>query len=75
MASIQSVLTAGEPERRFGDLDLDVKKFVAKSTMTLFAIMIAVALLLPLAFMVTTCLLYTSPSPRDATLSRMPSSA
>ena len=24
---------------------------------------------------VTTCLLYTSPSPRDATLSRMPSSA
>ena len=23
----------------------------------------------------TTCLLYTSPSPRDATLSRMPSSA
>ena len=27
------------------------------------------------AIMVTTCLLYTSPSPRDATLSRMPSSA
>ena len=26
-------------------------------------------------FMVITCLLYTSPSPRDATLSRMPSSA
>ena len=25
--------------------------------------------------MVATCLLYTSPSPRDATLSRMPSSA
>ena len=25
--------------------------------------------------MITTCLLYTSPSPRDATLSRMPSSA
>ena len=24
---------------------------------------------------ITTCLLYTSPSPRDATLSRMPSSA
>ena len=27
------------------------------------------------ASQVTTCLLYTSPSPRDATLSRMPSSA
>ena len=27
------------------------------------------------AAMLTTCLLYTSPSPRDATLSRMPSSA
>ena len=26
-------------------------------------------------FVVVTCLLYTSPSPRDATLSRMPSSA
>ena len=27
------------------------------------------------AFVCDTCLLYTSPSPRDATLSRMPSSA
>ena len=30
---------------------------------------------LMLMFLVLTCLLYTSPSPRDATLSRMPSSA
>ena len=28
-----------------------------------------------LEFLSVTCLLYTSPSPRDATLSRMPSSA
>ena len=28
-----------------------------------------------IAFALNTCLLYTSPSPRDATLSRMPSSA
>ena len=28
-----------------------------------------------LMLLATTCLLYTSPSPRDATLSRMPSSA
>ena len=31
--------------------------------------------LLPVDSVVKTCLLYTSPSPRDATLSRMPSSA
>ena len=30
---------------------------------------------LPLFSIIYTCLLYTSPSPRDATLSRMPSSA
>ena len=30
---------------------------------------------IPLIESVNTCLLYTSPSPRDATLSRMPSSA
>ena len=28
-----------------------------------------------MAFLTSDCLLYTSPSPRDATLSRMPSSA
>ena len=32
-------------------------------------------LLILLSVMISTCLLYTSPSPRDATLSRMPSSA
>ena len=31
--------------------------------------------LMPMSYHWTTCLLYTSPSPRDATLSRMPSSA
>ena len=30
---------------------------------------------LPINFVISACLLYTSPSPRDATLSRMPSSA
>ena len=30
---------------------------------------------LPFVAVLQTCLLYTSPSPRDATLSRMPSSA
>ena len=36
---------------------------------------VGAGLLLVLPYMVPTCLLYTSPSPRDATLSRMPSSA
>ena len=40
-------------------------KHLAKKTTTKFA----------LATIYNTCLLYTSPSPRDATLSRMPSSA
>ena len=31
--------------------------------------------LINLARLINSCLLYTSPSPRDATLSRMPSSA
>ena len=30
---------------------------------------------IPMKVLYTACLLYTSPSPRDATLSRMPSSA
>ena len=37
--------------------------------------LIANRMLKVLSFKGDTCLLYTSPSPRDATLSRMPSSA
>ena len=47
--------------------------FATKSRAPLFAA--ALALLEPSAGDVLACLLYTSPSPRDATLSRMPSSA
>ena len=39
------------------------------------ALLWAIALYVPLSAPLSTCLLYTSPSPRDATLSRMPSSA
>ena len=39
------------------------------------AIVLAQPLQIPLRPELTDCLLYTSPSPRDATLSRMPSSA
>ena len=41
-------------------------------TLTLFSVLI---FLLIKSYTYDTCLLYTSPSPRDATLSRMPSSA
>ena len=44
-----------------------------RSGLTLVEILIA--LTMTLVVLGTICLLYTSPSPRDATLSRMPSSA
>ena len=45
--------------------------------LSLVGILVAIVLLLPpiMIFRAKGCLLYTSPSPRDATLSRMPSSA
>ena len=39
------------------------------------ALVLALAYVLMKTVITYTCLLYTSPSPRDATLSRMPSSA
>ena len=44
------------------------------STVWLF-ILVMISVFLFLAYQAYNCLLYTSPSPRDATLSRMPSSA
>ena len=45
------------------DLSFDMADLAAKNNITIYSIGVG------------TCLLYTSPSPRDATLSRMPSSA
>ena len=42
---------------------------------TSMSVLIAAILSVLMSFSIGTCLLYTSPSPRDATLSRMPSSA
>ncbi len=56
MASILTAARAAEPTRSFGELDLDTKKFLAKGTVTLFATMVVVAFLLPLAFMVVSSL-------------------
>ena len=52
---------------KFGPADADVKTFITND----------IKLNIPLlsAAMDTVCLLYTSPSPRDGLLSRMPSSA
>ena len=41
----------------------------------LFVVLFTLPLLLPPYFLAVACLLYTSPSPRDRTRSRMPSSA
>ena len=48
-------------QKKMKDLDAEEKKITQNTTNALFV--------------GSTCLLYTSPSPRDATLSRMPSSA
>ena len=45
-----------------------------RSGMTLIELLVAISTLVIIAAILV-CLLYTSPSPRDATLSRMPSSA
>ena len=74
-------LTAGERER--GTLEtlmaapiprasILMSKFVAVLSV---AVLTAMLNLVGMAATIWTCLLYTSPSPRDATLSRMPSSA
>ena len=46
-----------------------------KSTLGVFETIGLIVISLAAALYWWTCLLYTSPSPRDATLSRMPSSA
>ncbi len=56
MASVTAALRAKEPKRTFAELDVDAKRFLAKSTVTLFATMLVVGFLLPLVFMVVTSL-------------------
>ena len=50
----------------FGNIDLDAAKKRGIAVITAIPLFLAAS---------KSCLLYTSPSPRDATLSRMPSSA
>ena len=61
------------------DLDIDSLRIVfVRSTMahaSLLEVDTSEAINMPGVSAIYTCLLYTSPSPRDATLSRMPSSA
>ena len=47
----------------------------AEGVIFLFAQWGIAQLMIGLIYLIVACLLYTSPSPRDATLSRMPSSA
>ena len=53
---VPSLLTAREPKSTFADLDVATKRFLAKSTVTLFAVMLVVAFLAPLGFMTITSL-------------------
>ena len=62
-ATTEEIIAPGEAINRFGDVDLGFKYGLNKQGSSV-----------PIALSLV-CLLYTSPSPRDATLSRMPSSA
>lgn len=66
------LIAAKEPDRSFADLDLDTKKFLAKSTVTLFAIMLASAFLLPLVFMTVTAFKSEAQISNQAILPRSP---
>ena len=65
-----SALALGSPTR-FGNMAAPLKHFLDDSV----DLWLSNALVDKPATLFTSCLLYTSPSPRDATLSRMPSSA
>lgn len=51
-----NILRVKEPKVSYRKLDEPTKRFLAKSSLTLFAVMIAVAYLLPLSFMAVTAL-------------------
>ena len=54
----------------------EARLLLKKTFIILICLLLYVAVIMSaLALRMHTCLLYTSPSPRDATLSRMPSSA
>ncbi len=55
-ASTPSILRAQEPAASFGDLDVASKRFLAKATVTFFAMLLIAAFLAPLAFMTLTAL-------------------
>ena len=71
-----NVMSAIFEQQRGGILDM-VNMFGggALSRMSLFALGVMPYISASIIMQLLTCLLYTSPSPRDATLSRMPSSA
>lgn len=56
MSSITVAMKSREPKQSYRDLDLSTRRFLGKSTVTLFAVMLVVGLLLPLLFMVVTSL-------------------
>ena len=63
----------GVPICHLADMDMLLKDIPLEKVSTSMTINATASILL--CFYIAVCLLYTSPSPRDATLSRMPSSA
>jgi len=66
---------APEPKTRWRDLDQRSRRFLAKSTVTLFAVMIVSVYLLPLAFMTVTALKTEDQITNQQILPRSPATA
>ena len=72
---LRSSVLAGLPLGQVGEFSLVATKAAVGAGLLGQDVFQSVLDVAVLSMMATPCLLYTSPSPRDATLSRMPSSA
>ena len=68
LAEIETILAAGDAQQRAAVVEQHLRRLEAELDRTRMAVVSLRRLLRP-------CLLYTSPSPRDLSTSRMPSSA
>lgn len=72
VSASRRLISAKEPTTSYKDLDIDTKKFLAKSTVTLFAVLLVTGLLLPLAFMTVTAFKSEAQISNQAILPRSP---
>ena len=73
LSQLEVLITREQLQERIQELGREITKDYTKKELHLVGVLKGSFVFL--ADLVRDCLLYTSPSPRDATLSRMPSSA